>query len=625
MKEYSSIIPTLENPKNILLFLLGLGFFVTGLYAQTDVADQPQSPAAVVSPESTDDIFELPDFMQEALVLSQEDGDVEIAPNDGESFTNTMSVSDLVVAPRQKLYRQSVADIRFEEVPVRDALRYLAEAAGINYVLPALETDSVTLNMRMPPFNAMESLADNFGLGIYEEGDLWFIRKKDKARYFAKIYKIRNIHLGNSTSGGGASNDDDDNNDNNNSTTTNSDGTTTTTSSSTTSTNTSSSSTSSGGGDVVMTTLREILGIDAAFGGTIQADGTMSGERSSSGSAPEVDDDDDTQTSDYTYVSYDADANTLFIIATATQHEWVQEYLNAIDNPTTNIAIEAMFLESSMDPTSVMGVDWEGSSSLSLSTTGETADGTGSAGDTLPFGTVKNPQFPWDALIESNTFSTSIRAFTKKTDSHIARYPSVVTQNGREVKIETVQHIPLSALEQVASNDTSYVVGIEDLGTQDIGTTITITPRQINEKLVQLDIDITISTASGSSDSNTNRVSTNETSYKGMVNVPAGYTLAIGGLERIQEDIATKKMPGLGDIPLFGFLFKDTGKSFNRSNVFLFITPTILKSDNPDTAFMTPSEGLSRDWIEKANAEHRGWRRESVDPRIDKQIRQFNK
>lgn len=611
MKEYSFITRIFTNLNGWLWVFVAL--FTLNLAAVGTPPAEETKAAAAEEKTLPNDEFDLPDFMRHEAGSSERKPDEKITsqnpaelsdviPNEGE-FVNQMTVGDIIVSPRQKLLKQPLADIRMEEVPIRDALRYLAEAAGVNYVLPDLQTENVTVNMRMPPFRAMEVLANNFGLGIYEEDGLWFIRKKDKAQYFAKIYKLHNIHLGASTSGAGSSSGSD-----------SSSSTTSSTTSSSSST-TSSSSGSAGGGDVVITTLKEILGIDVNFGGTIAADGSVS---TSEGSASKGDTKDtNLDKGDYTYVSYNADANTLFIIATGTQHQWVDQYLKAIDNPTNNIAIEAMFLESSLTPTSNFGFDWEGASSITLKT---------SNGSTpLNFGTVNNPKIPFNTgLISSQIFTANVSAFQKQTNSQVARYPSVVTQNGREVKIETTQNVPLSATQRLVQNDTTTAasVGIQDLGTQKIGTTITITPRQINEEgLVQLTISIKISTASGETDTNTNRQATNETTYEGTVNVPEGFTLAIGGLERIEDTVSTKELPGVGRIPLFGFLFKSKGADKSRTSIFLFITPTVLRTGGEANAFIKPSEGLGRDWIDRADAQHRQWRRDVIDPEMNKRLK----
>jgi type II secretory pathway component GspD/PulD (secretin) len=555
------------------------------------------------------------------LVKDNPNDGLDVAPNT-DIFTNRISVEDVAVTPQQKLCRQPLADIRFEEVPVRDALKYLAEAAGINYVLPEIDSDKISTSMRLPPFKALESIANNFGMGVYNEDNLWFIRKKDREKYYAKIYKLKNIHLGSSTSGTGTDRTDDDDDDDDDDS---SDSSSSSSSSDSSDSSSSDSSSSNSGGDVVITTIEEILGTDANFGGTVGV--STSSTNSSSSSSSSSSNTDDANTSDYTYVSYDADANTLFVIATDTQQKWVEQYIDAIDEPVHNIAIEAMFLESSKNPTSTFGIDWSGASSMDVSMTGAT-ESDSTTGDTIALGSLRHIRFPTDGLIETNTLSLSLAAFKQETDSQIASYPSVVTQNGREVKIETSQKIPLSAVskeEKDSTGSTSTTTSITDLGYQTIGTTITITPRQINDKLVQLTVSIDISTEASDDADSTNRRATNNTTYSGVVNVPVGYTLAIGGLEHIQDTVTNSKLPVFGDIPLFGFLFKSSGKDYTKTHIFLFITPTVLTSDMPDNSFQHRSEGLSKDWIDRADANHRAWRRNVIDPEEDSQLRKANK
>jgi type II secretory pathway component GspD/PulD (secretin) len=634
VKESSSIIRIFANLGWGLLLLLVV---ICPLGAQS-------GPLQAAAAAAQSDQFDLPPFMQkdkmatvpktaanEKIKTDQGNGNgvaAQVAPNDGK-FTNKISVESVIVSPRQKLLRQPVADIRMEEVPIRDALRYLAEAAGINYILPALDTEKVTVNMHMPPFKAMEVLANNFGLGIYEQDGLWFIRKKDKAEYYAKIYKLKNIQLGQSTSGSGTVSTS-------TSGTNGASSTNSTTNSTTTSNSTSGTSTATNGasitptstnatsttGQVVMNTLQEILGIDVTFGGTIGSDGqvettanvadTKPSDTSSKSNANNT-----VNVSQNTYVSYDADANTLFVIATAIQHQWVEQYLKAIDNPTSNIAIEAMFLESSRDPSTSMGFDWSNGNSVQI------VPANGST--TLNLGHTNHLHIPTGMLIQSQNFQVGLSAFQSQTDSQIAHYPSVVTQNGQQVQIQTTENIPLASATHLVSQDntTGAVVGTQTLGTQQVGTTISITPRQINDTLVQLNISIQISTQAANTTANqyTGAVTTNNSTYSGMVDVPQGYTLAIGGLERVEDDNTTSGLPGVGDLPLFGFLFKNKSRSLTHSSIYLFITPTIMKDGTSDGTFVKRTESLSKDWINKEVDRNRAWRKNVIDPETDEVIK----
>jgi len=58
--------------------------------------------------------------------------------------------------------------------------------------------------------------------------------------------------------------------------------------------------------------------------------------------------------------------------------------------------------------------------------------------------------------------------------------------------------------------------------------------------------------------------------------VKDGETLVIAGLVKEQLDDTKKKVPFLGDIPLFGLLFQKTEKETNKTDLMIFITPHII-------------------------------------------------
>jgi type II secretory pathway component GspD/PulD (secretin) len=64
------------------------------------------------------------------------------------------------------------------------------------------------------------------------------------------------------------------------------------------------------------------------------------------------------------------------------------------------------------------------------------------------------------------------------------------------------------------------------------------------------------------------------------VMIPSGHTLVLGGL--IQDDVRTgsSKVPLLGDIPVLGYLFRSDTKSRQKSNMLVFLTPTIVQEED---------------------------------------------
>jgi len=68
-----------------------------------------------------------------------------------------------------------------------------------------------------------------------------------------------------------------------------------------------------------------------------------------------------------------------------------------------------------------------------------------------------------------------------------------------------------------------------------------------------------------------------ENLVSGVVRVPAGYTVVLGGVVSTRDDESTSSVPLLGDIPLLGELFKDRLRSSSNDTLFVFIRPVILR------------------------------------------------
>lgn len=64
---------------------------------------------------------------------------------------------------------------------------------------------------------------------------------------------------------------------------------------------------------------------------------------------------------------------------------------------------------------------------------------------------------------------------------------------------------------------------------------------------------------------------------KTQVTVKDGETIVLGGIFQRQRNQATDKVPGVGDIPLLGSLFKHSNQQHKRRELVIFITPTLVK------------------------------------------------
>jgi general secretion pathway protein D len=110
-----------------------------------------------------------------------------------------------------------------------------------------------------------------------------------------------------------------------------------------------------------------------------------------------------------------------------------------------------------------------------------------------------------------------------------------------------------------------------------VGLTLRVKP-QINENgTVKLQIFQEVSNVDKSTSGNASGVTTNKRSIESSVLVEDGAIVVLGGL--LQDEYAGNqdKIPGLGDMPFFGNLFKSEARTRKKSNLMVFLRPVIVR------------------------------------------------
>jgi type II secretory pathway component GspD/PulD (secretin) len=105
------------------------------------------------------------------------------------------------------------------------------------------------------------------------------------------------------------------------------------------------------------------------------------------------------------------------------------------------------------------------------------------------------------------------------------------------------------------------------------------------------------------------------------VMIPSGNTLVLGGM--VQDDVrnGNTKVPVLGDIPGIGLLFRNDTKSRQKSNLLVFVTPTIVQDEDyqptPSQFLKTPvptEDSVEPEWTSWDSGKPRDWSKpEKVD------------
>ncbi len=163
--------------------------------------------------------------------------------------------------------------------------------------------------------------------------------------------------------------------------------------------------------------------------------------------------------------------------------------------------------------------------------------------------------------------------------AHILSEPSVLCINNKEASIYVGQ--TQSILTQAQQSTMSQGNIINNYSREDIGITLKVKPRLSSNNKVSLEVETTIEDVLPSATAPADRPTTTKRKVLTNAIVNNGETIVLGGLIKNAGGKNVTSVPILGDVPVFGVLFRSTGDAVRKVNVVIYLTPYIVrKSDD---------------------------------------------
>lgn len=299
-------------------------------------------------------------------------------------------------------------------------------------------------------------------------------------------------------------------------------------------------------------------------------------------------------------IEADAGTNSLIITADTDEMAALESVIARLDIRRAQVLIEAIIVEMEMTEGQELGLQWLFSndggiygSNISTSSAQQArnralADAIlpDDGSETIPTRGVAGAlsQIPgttlgWGVVDEDLTMTVILNALETQGNANILSTPSLLTLDNEEAFITVGQQVPF-----VTGSYTNTGVGngaqnpFQTIERQSVGVTLKVTP-QINEgDSVVLDIVQEVSSISAqilaASD-----VITNERKIETKVLANDSDIVVLGGL--VKEDVqdSTQGVPILSGIPLLGRLFRNDVVTVTKSNLLVFIRPTIIRDD----------------------------------------------
>jgi general secretion pathway protein D len=149
-----------------------------------------------------------------------------------------------------------------------------------------------------------------------------------------------------------------------------------------------------------------------------------------------------------------------------------------------------------------------------------------------------------------------------------------MTLNNEEAEINVGSNVPYITQQQQST--TSTLVGYNTYEYKDVGVILNITPNINEENFIRLKISQQVTKLTSSAASTT--PTTLKRTAKTTVVVKDNETVVIAGLVGDSTEDSTTKVPLLGDIPLLGWLFKAKTVTREKTNLYVFLTPHIVRT-----------------------------------------------
>lgn len=296
-------------------------------------------------------------------------------------------------------------------------------------------------------------------------------------------------------------------------------------------------------------------------------------------------------------VTYDQETRKLIVVADEETAANISQVVTNLDRPAPQVLIKVVFLEVTYRKGYDLGIEGAYSKNMGNSTTGSINQVFGLAQQ----GATPIPPGAGIYQILGTDFQATLRAIAAAGKTEVLSRPSILARNNQEATITVGQQVPL--ITNVRYDN--FGNQINAITYQSVGIILRVTPFITTDGMVEMIVSPEISNLSEESVSVAAGVTApviNSRSADTVVMTPDGQTVVIGGLMANTLTETDSKIPGLGDIPLLGALFKRKQSNGVKTELLIFLTPHIVKAPS-QLAAVTAREQAHQELVPQAFSE----------------------
>ena len=299
-------------------------------------------------------------------------------------------------------------------------------------------------------------------------------------------------------------------------------------------------------------------------------------------------------------IQADISTNSLIITAPEPQFRQIRAVIDQLDGRRAQVMVESLIAEVDASKTSQFGIQWQnilgskggnvgvlgtnfgsgGNNLLNLalsanaSAAGATAPGAG-----LNIGSFKQVNGVY-------VLSALANFLQQNGDNNILSTPTLLTLDNEEAKIVVGQNVPFVTGQYTSNNTVNGSVNpFQTIERKDVGLTLKVKPQISETGTVKLTIYQEVSSVDATSVGSVSGLITNKRSIESNILVEDGSVVVLGGLLSDEYDGNKAQVPGFGDIPYIGSLFRNETRTRKKTNLMVFLRPVVLRDANATEVF----------------------------------------
>jgi general secretion pathway protein D len=308
-------------------------------------------------------------------------------------------------------------------------------------------------------------------------------------------------------------------------------------------------------------------------------------------------------------INADKATNSLIIMADKEDYDVVEAVIKKLDIPRSMVYIESLIMEVNATKSMELGVKWQLFDRTNVDNTNVIYGGTFSGSGALDAATsllsptglavgVLTQPFTFGGITLSN-IGAIINAVKTDDNFRILSTPQILTTDNEEARITVGENRPFQTRATTDLSGGTY----ESFEYRDIGKILKITPHVSEGRNVRLKLSLEVTSldrlATLSTGNQATRPVTQKRTIDTTVLVQDSHTVVIGGLIDDNRSNNETKVPGLGDIPILGWLFKTQSDGNQKTNLYVFLTPRVIKSPEEADRLVSDKKNLPASIPEK--------------------------